>query len=109
MACRVVSLFLALDRLVEDRRLRGKGTPPGRLAAVPAASEFGDLSGPGNMEKRLAAGHLTRLYAACGGRERFDDARGRRRIAAMREEAEPRVPNDRRPRGARCTPPTRAS
>lgn len=96
----VDSVFLALDRLVEDRLLSGQGTSTGQYASVLSASEFADLGGPPNLEKKLATGHLMRLYAACGGRDRFDDEQVQRRIAVMREGAQPQIPNDQRPRGA---------
>ena len=69
----VDALFLALDRLVEDRRIDGEATPDGLLDDLLERSGFQDLAGKQSLEKKLATGHLVKLYIECGGRDRFSD------------------------------------
>jgi hypothetical protein len=69
----VDALFLALDRLIEDRSLKRIQTSESEFLGVLRQSEFADVSGRGSIEKDLAVKHLVRLYAACGARERFSE------------------------------------
>lgn len=96
----VDAVFLALDRLIEDRSLDGYDTRESQFSSLLASSDFPDISGPRSAEKDLAARHLCRLYAACGGRDRFFEDEVRKLIAALRRNSETQVPNDARPRGA---------
>lgn len=67
----VDSLFLALDRIIDDRKLDKKSTPEGMLGGLLRQSGFFELTGPRSLERELGAEHIVRLYAACGGRDRF--------------------------------------
>lgn len=96
----VDAVFLALDRLTEDRRLSGWRTAPNEMGRLLAESEFAGITGGQTLEKRTALSHLLRLYNICGGIERFDEGRVRARIEALREDPSVGVPNDDRPRGA---------
>lgn len=69
----VNALFLALDRLIEDRRIDGLGTKENDYFDLLEASDFVNLTGPRSIDKDLAIRHLTRLYSACGGIERFSE------------------------------------
>ena len=66
-------LFLALDRITDDRKLDKKPTPDGTLAELLRQSGFQELTGPRSLERELGTEHVVRLYAACGGRERFSE------------------------------------
>ena len=96
----VDALFLALDRLIEDRLLDGEQTPEASYSTLLSNSGFSTISGKKSLEKDLAAKHLVSLYTACGGRERFSEEH-------VQERTELRVPdlqwyaaNDNRPEGA---------
>ena len=67
----VDSLFLALDRITDDRKLDRKPTPDAMLAGLLHQSGFSELTGPRSLERELGAEHVIRLYVACGGRDRF--------------------------------------
>lgn len=67
----VDSMFLALDRLIDDRKLDGKPTIDGQLSLLLRQSGFSELTGPRSLERDLGTEHLIRLYIACGGRDRF--------------------------------------
>lgn len=67
------ALFLALDRIVQTRLLRGKHTPENEYASLLVSNGFMQLTGPRSIEKQLAVKHLVKLYAACGGIKRFSD------------------------------------
>jgi hypothetical protein len=64
------ALFLALDRMIEERAAAGQVVEENRY------------SGRRGIEKDLAANHFVELYAACGARSRFseDAVRERQRI-----------------------------
>ena len=94
----VDSLFLALDRLIDDRKLDGKPTPNGQLAPLLRQSGFSELTGKLTLERDLGIGHLIRLYAACGGRDRFSDDYVRQLSRDTLSEFV--MPNDDRPQGA---------
>ncbi len=67
------ALFLALDRIVQTRLLQGKTTLANDYAALLTSNGFMQLTGPRSLEKQLAIKHLSKLYAACGGINRFSD------------------------------------
>jgi hypothetical protein len=69
----VNALFLALDRIIEDRKIDGLQTQEGQYASLLAQNGFFALTGRRSLEKQLAMKHLVRLYAACGSRERFSE------------------------------------
>jgi hypothetical protein len=96
----VDALFLALDRIIEDRVLDGKETRDDQLASLLAQSGFIALTGRRSLEKELAIKHLVHLYAACGGRERFLDEYVLELTRARVHEIEQFIANDLRPGGA---------
>lgn len=96
----VDALFLALDRLIEDKALDGVQVPEDRHGALLAASGFAALSGKGSLEKRLATPHLVALFSACGGRARFSEAHVRERTELRIPQVEWFAANDNRPEGA---------
>jgi hypothetical protein len=61
----VDSLFLALDRVIDDRKLDGKPTADGQLSHLLRQSGFFELTGPRSLERELGTEHLIRLYIAC--------------------------------------------
>lgn len=67
----VDSLFLALDRIIDDRKLDKKPTSDQQLADLLRQSGFSELTGPRSLERELGTEHIIRLYVACGGRDRF--------------------------------------
>lgn len=99
----VDALFLTLDRVIEDRKLDRLPTPDAQLPTFLKQADFLAISGPGSLEKNLAATHLVRLYAACGGREIL----GRRRPRANNDaDRGPRtVSQPKRRRSDRGRPP----
>jgi len=96
----VDALFLALDRLIEDRRLDGLETPEAQYGALLSDSGFQTISGRRSLEKDLATRHLLTLYIECGGRDRFSDDHVRERTALKLPDLEWFVANDFRPKGA---------
>lgn len=96
----VDALFLALDRLIEDRELDGKQTAPGQYGALLEGSSFSRIAGARSLEKDLAAKHLVALYTACGGRERFSDEHVRERTELTIPDVQWFAANDNRPQGA---------
>lgn len=96
-------LFLALDRIIEDRLLDGKETKSTQYAALLERYGFLPLSGKKTLEKTLAIKHLVDLYTACGGRDRFSPEATADRIKTLQKELELFAganANDPRPRGA---------
>jgi hypothetical protein len=71
----VNAIFLALDRIIEDRKIEGMKTSEAQYAPLLAQSGFLALTGRRSLEKQLAMKHLVKLYAACGSRERFSEER----------------------------------
>lgn len=67
----VNALFLTLDRLVLERRLKGLDTSPEQYPRLLASVNFIGLSGPRSIEKELAQKHLCKLYHLTGGVDRF--------------------------------------
>jgi hypothetical protein len=96
----VDTLFLALDRLIEDRKLDGLETGESEYMTLLSRSGFPTISGQNSLEKNLAVGHLVDLYRACGGRDRFSDDQVRERTAVKLPDIERFVANDFRPIGA---------
>lgn len=96
----VDALFLALDRIIENRVLNGLRTPESSYISLLSSNHFLALSGGRSLEKEIATRHLVRLYVACGGRDRFsiDDAMGRTK--QLMPEVRLFLANDPRPRGA---------
>ena len=94
----VDSLFLALDRLIDDRKLDGIPTLEGQLAPLLRQSGFSELTGKPSIERQLAIDHLIRLYIACGGRDRFSEDY----VTNLSHEvlSDFALPNDVRPEGA---------
>jgi hypothetical protein len=78
----VDALFLALDRLIEDRQSRNLATGPETWSAQLDRTNFHFISGRRSIEKDLATKHLLKLYEVCGGRLRFseDEIRARQSI-----------------------------
>lgn len=96
----VDALFLALDRLIEDRRLDGHETGDAQFSSLLVQSSFFALTGKRSLEKELAVKHLVRLYSACGGRDRFSEEATRALTRVRVEDIESFLANDDRPGGA---------
>jgi hypothetical protein len=96
----VDALFLALDRLIEDRELDGEHVPSERYGSLLTGSSFAQVAGARSLEKDLATKHLVTLYAACGGRERFSDEHVRERTELKIPDVQRFAANDNRPQGA---------
>ena len=96
----VDALFLALDRLIEDRSLEKVTTSEGQYGSLLAQSGFESISGRRSLEKQLATRHLLRLYAECGARDRFSKDHVRERTALKVPDLEGYIANDSRPQGA---------
>jgi hypothetical protein len=94
------AVFLALDRLIEDRALDGRATPAAQYAGLLSEAGFHAIAGRPSLEKDLAAAHLIRLYEACGGRDRFSDERVTEKTARELPDESCPMPNDPRPHGA---------
>ena len=77
------ALFLALDRLIEDRATRQEPASASQYLTMLDRSRFHFVSGRRSVEKDLASKHLLRLYNACGGRARFSDEEVRARQKAL--------------------------
>lgn len=93
-------LFLALDRIIEDRLLDGKQTQPQQYASLLNRYGFVELTGISSLEKELAVQHLALLYSACGGLNRFSEDATRERIEVLLPQLVYFAVNDPRPRGA---------
>lgn len=93
-------LFLALDRITEDRLLDGKQTQPQQYASLLNRYGFLELTGKASLEKELAVQHLATLYSACGGLNRFSEEATRERIEVLLPQLVFFAVNDPRPRGA---------
>jgi hypothetical protein len=90
----VDSLFLALDRLIEDRRLDGLETSEKQYGSLLASSDFQTISGRRSVEKDMATKHLITLYAACGGRDRFSDEKVSERTTITLQDVQRYIAND---------------
>ncbi|GGE48098.1 hypothetical protein GCM10007276_26670 [Agaricicola taiwanensis] len=93
-------LFLALDRIVEDRLLDRKATSPSDYGRHLERYGFMELTGKATLEKKLAIKHLVNLYDACGGRSRFSEKATKERTGMLLPDIQFFVANDPRPRGA---------
>ncbi|GGE00220.1 hypothetical protein GCM10011390_18780 [Aureimonas endophytica] len=82
----VDALFLALDRIIEDRLLDRQVTASDQYASLLERHHFIQLTGRRTLEKEMAVRHLVLLYEVCGGRERFSDE-------AVARRTEERVPD----------------
>jgi hypothetical protein len=96
----VDALFLALDRLIEDRALQKINTGETQYGQILTQSNFQNISGKRSLEKDLAARHLLHLYIECGGRQRFSQEYVRERTAVKLPDLEWYIANDARPQGA---------
>jgi hypothetical protein len=96
----VDALFLALDRLIEDRELGRVSTFESDYGDLLSRFHFLTLTGRPSLEKQLAAKHLVSLYIACGGRQRFSEGKVRERTETLVGDVEKFLANDPRPRGA---------
>ena len=96
----VDALFLALDRLIEDKELDGERVSPERYGSLLGRSSFAQIAGARSLEKDLATKHLVALYTACGGRERFSDQHVRERTELTIPDVQWFAANDNRPQGA---------
>jgi hypothetical protein len=92
-------LFLALDRIIEERLLDRKPTSPSQYASLLDTYGFMELTGKPTLEKRLAIKHLVTLYDACGGRQRFSEEATKERTTTLIPTVQHFL-NDPRPRGA---------
>jgi len=96
----VDALFLAMDRLIADRRLDDIVPPEAQYASLLSRSDFVRISGKRSLEKDLAVKHLVTLYTACGGVSRFSDDAVKSRQALQLPDVEWLIANDFRPQGA---------
>ena len=96
----VDALFVALDRIIEHRKIDALGTPEGEYGSLLRQSHFPEISGPRSLEKDLATRHLLVLYTACGGRERFADDKVRKLTELKLPDIQWLLANDTRPQGA---------
>jgi len=96
----VDALFLALDRIIADRRLDGLDVNPSEWPARLSEAKFREITGPVTLEKTFAIGHLLSLYAICGGESRFDPEKVSERVSVLLPDYDWRSPNDTRPQGA---------
>src|SRR5690606_4251261 len=64
-------LFLALDRISEERARSGANFEIEDYPSLLEDYNFHNISGPWSLEKQIAVGHLSVLYSACGGRRRL--------------------------------------
>jgi len=96
----VDALFLALDRLIADRRIEGVDPGGDKMPGLLLSSNFRELTGPATAEKTFAMAHLLSLYSICGRLERFQPQAVRDRIAVELPDYHWQQPNDERPQGA---------
>jgi len=96
----VDSAFLALDRVIEDKRIDRDDLSAYTHAELLEDSSFLSVSGPVTLEKELALKHLFRLYNACGGRNRFFDEKVHKKIAQLPDDLPRELPNSPEPKGA---------
>lgn len=96
----VDSLFLALDRIIEHRAIDKLQTNEAQYPSLLAEYDFLPLTGYVSIEKEMAIKHLTKLYWACGGRNRFSDEAVEARTKILDPQSDFFLANDPRPRGA---------
>jgi hypothetical protein len=75
----VAALFLAMDRLIDDRQAQKQRTPTKDWTTLLDLSNFHFITGRRSVERDLATRHLLKLYDACGARERFSEEQTRER------------------------------
>jgi len=95
----VDSLFLALDRLIEDRALDKISTAESQYREILERSSFSLIAGQRSLAKEIAIKHLVVLYIACGSRDRFSEAAVKNRTLTL-PDISWMVSNDQRPKGA---------
>lgn len=93
-------LFLALDRVIEDRSIDRIATPTSQYSNLLQQFGFIELTGKRSLEKDLGLKHLVALYDACGGRQRFADEATKERTKTLLPDVQNFAANDPRPRGA---------
>jgi hypothetical protein len=93
----VDAIFLALDRIVETRMIRGDKIDENRYERYLAAAGFHQISGKRSIEKDLAASHIANLFIASGGRGRFNEDAVRERTATLLPDVEKWIANDPEP------------
>jgi hypothetical protein len=97
----VDAIFLAMDRLIEDRLIGHASTRESGYASLLDASGFMEITGRPSLEKNLAVKHVLRLYVACGSRERFSEEAVKQRTELKLSDIERWIsPNDTDPLGA---------
>lgn len=97
----VDALFLAMDRIIEDRNINRIRTDVRQYGDLLEESGFHDISGPRSIEKGLATRHLLKLYSECGGPDRFSEEAVRARTEArLRDVVDFIAPNSVDPVGA---------
>jgi hypothetical protein len=93
----VDALFLTLDRVLAMRAIEGREVNDDRLGTYVEAAGFNSIAGKRSLEKDLAARHIVNLFAACGGRRRFDPEAVRELSETKLPEIRSWVANDPRP------------
>lgn len=96
----VDALFLALDRLIEDRESNRLSTSESEYSAILSESGFRAIGGKPSYEKDLAAVHLILLYNVCGSRARFSDEYVQAQTTLRIPDVAWLLANDARPQGA---------
>lgn len=97
----VDALFLALDRILADRRLDKLTTSETAYPSLLKQSKFFEITGKPSLEKELAAKHLVHLYTACGAVARFSEEAVRARSEVKLQDMQNwSLPNDDEPRVA---------
>ncbi|WP_146255410.1 hypothetical protein [Azospirillum sp. TSA6c] len=94
------AVFLALDRITEDRKLDGEVTQPKEYVKVLSLSGFQEISGKSSLDKNLALKHLINLYTICGGRDRFYRDKVVKKIEEIVQGDDKEIPNSDAPVGA---------
>jgi hypothetical protein len=97
----VDAVFLAMDRLIEDRLIDRASTSESQYRSLLDTSGFTEITGRHSLEKNLAVKHLLRLYTACGARDRFSEEAVKERTEVKLADVERWIsPNDTDPLGA---------
>lgn len=96
----VDGVFLSLDRTIRNRQIGGLDTNESDYVRLIKGSRYIDISGPKSLEKDLAVKHLSALYAACGGQDRFAEGHVKEIHELKLPEISWLLSNDTRPRGA---------
>ena len=96
----VDALFLALDRLLEERTALGLSINEHEYRKYLSQAKFSEIAGRQSVETSLAATHLTDLYIACGSKSRFSEKAVRERTVLTIPDVAWLIANDSRPQGA---------